>query len=101
MLYRMMFAILSAASAISPYPAGAADRYPVRPIRLVAGFPPGGGVDINARILADPLGKALGQTMVVDNRPGAGGRLGVELVAKASPDGYTLLLGGIGMAISR
>lgn len=82
-------------------PATAADRYPVRPIRLVAGFPPGGGVDINARILGDPLGKVLGQTVVVDNRPGAGGRLAVELVAKAAPDGYTLLLGGIGMAISR
>jgi tripartite-type tricarboxylate transporter receptor subunit TctC len=82
-------------------PVAAADRYPVRPIRLVAGFPPGGGVDINARILGDPLGKVLGQTVVVDNRPGAGGRLAVELVAKAAPDGYTLLLGGIGMAISR
>lgn len=82
-------------------PVTAADRYPVRPIRLVAGFPPGGGVDINARILGDPLGKVLGQTVVVDNRPGAGGRLAVELVAKAAPDGYTLLLGGIGMAISR
>jgi tripartite-type tricarboxylate transporter receptor subunit TctC len=93
-----LFAVLCA---LVPAPAATADGYPVRPIRLVAGFPPGGGVDINARILADPLGKVLGQTIVVDNRPGAGGRLGVELVAKATPDGYTLLLGGIGMAISR
>jgi len=81
-------------------PIAGAQSYPTKPIRLVAPFPPGGGVDINARILADPLGKALGQTIVVDNRPGAGGRLGIELVAKATPDGYTLVLGGIGMAIS-
>ena len=82
-------------------PIAGAQGYPTRPIRLVAPFPPGGGVDINARILADPLGKALGQTIVVDNRAGAGGRLGVEIVAYSNPDGYTLLLGGIGMAISR
>jgi len=82
-------------------PAAAADSYPVRPIRLIASFPPGGGVDINARLLAEPLGKVLGQLVIVDNRPGAGGRLGVEIASRATPDGYTLLLGGIGMAISR
>ena len=80
-------------------PVAAAD-YPQRPIRLVAGFPPGGGVDTNARLLADPLGKALGQTIVVDNRPGAASRLGTELVAKAAPDGYTLLLAPIDLAIN-
>ena len=99
---RIASALLSAAvCALVAASAAAADRYPVRPIRLIAGFPPGGGVDINARILADSLGAALGQTILVDNRPGAGGRLGIELVSKAAPDGYTLGLGGIGMAISR
>ena len=93
-----LFAFLCALLAA---PAAAVDRYPRKPIRLVAGFPPGGGVDINARLLADPLGKALGQTVVVDNRPGAGGRLGLELVSKANPDGYTLALAATGMAVSR
>ena len=95
--------VLLCAVVCAPFPAfgAATDRYPARPIRLIAGFPPGGGVDINARIVAESLGGALGQTIIVDNRPGAGGRLGIELVSKAAPDGYTLGLGGIGMAISR
>jgi tripartite-type tricarboxylate transporter receptor subunit TctC len=80
--------------------AAAADRYPERPIRLVVPFPPGGGVDINARILADPLGTALGQTVVVDNRPGASSIIGTDIAAKAAPDGHTLLISAITMAIN-
>ena len=77
-----------------------AQSYPARPIRMIAPFAPGGGTDITARILAEGLGKVLGQTVVVDNRPGAGSTLGTDLAAKASPDGYTLLLGNISMAFN-
>ncbi|WP_280189255.1 Bug family tripartite tricarboxylate transporter substrate binding protein [Delftia sp. PS-11] len=70
-----------------------AQSYPVRPVTLVVGFPPGGGADAVARIVADKIGKTLGQPMLVDNRPGAGTTLASEHVARAPADGYTLLLG--------
>lgn len=68
-------------------------EYPSRPITLVVGFPPGGSNDIVARIIAQPLGEALGTTVVVENRAGANAVLGTEYVARAAPDGYTLTLG--------
>jgi len=73
-------------------PGMSADKYPSRPIRLIVPFAPGGGTDIMSRILGVPVGQALGQTVVVDNRPGAGGALGAELAAQAEPDGYTLVM---------
>ena len=70
--------------------AAGAQSYPARPVRLVVPFPPGGGVDAVGRILAEPLGTLLGQPVVIENRAGAGGAIGVDAVAKSPPDGYTL-----------
>jgi len=76
--------------------AGAHAAFPERTVRIVAPFPPGGGVDIVARVLAQSYTESLKVQTIVDNRPGATGRIGTELVAKAAPDGYTLLLGSVG-----
>ena len=71
---------------------GNAQSYPAKPIRLVVPFPAGGATDIFARVLSQKMGDKLGQSVVVENRPGAGGTIGSDLAAKATPDGYTLLL---------
>ena len=73
--------------------AAAQPNFPARPIRLIVPYPPGGNVDITARIIGPVLGDLVGQTIVVDNRSGGGGNVGAALVAKALPDGYTLLMG--------
>src|SRR5687768_5152603 len=73
--------------------AGAQMGYPSKPIRLMVPFPPGGSTDIVARIVAQKLGAQLGQSLVIENRGGAGGTLGTAQVAKAAPDGYSLVVG--------
>jgi tripartite-type tricarboxylate transporter receptor subunit TctC len=69
----------------------AAQGYPAKPIRIVVGYPPGGSGDFTTRLIADELGKALGATTIVENKPGAGGSIASEFVAKSAPDGYTIL----------
>ena len=75
--------------------AHAQQNYPSRPVRMLVGFPPGGGTDIMARIVGAKLADTLGQQVVIENRPGAGGNISAELAAKAPADGYTLLMGHV------
>src|ERR1044072_7308511 len=79
-----------------PLGALAQGNYPTKPVTVVVGFEPGGGTDTTARILQKPLGDLLGQQVVVENRSGAGGDIAVDYVAKAAPDGYTLVLANVG-----
>jgi tripartite-type tricarboxylate transporter receptor subunit TctC len=95
------FTAIVLGSVAATVPALAQQKYPVRPIRVLIPFPAAGAADTIGRTIAEPLAAQLGQTIVMDNRPGAAGRLATDLLAKAEPDGYTILVGGVGpLAIS-
>ena len=89
--------VLWLALGMAAWPAGA-QPYPAKPIRFMVGYPPGGGTDLTARIVAERLSPALGQPVVVENRPGAGSNIAGEQVARAAPDGYTLFVSAGAMA---
>lgn len=88
--------VILALAALSPL-AASAQRYPMKPIRVLIGFPPGGGEDFHARTVATKLTELLGQSVIVDHRPGAGGAIAWEQVVKSAPDGYTLTITGGGL----
>jgi tripartite-type tricarboxylate transporter receptor subunit TctC len=94
-------AAFAVASLVAWTPLAPAQDFPTRPITLVVGFPPGGGVDIVARQIAPQLEKQLGQRIIVENRPGATGTNAMTTVAHAAPDGYTLMMGNLGMMAAK
>jgi tripartite-type tricarboxylate transporter receptor subunit TctC len=105
MITRRHLVGLAAASAlaptISPRIARAQQAWPNRVVKLVAPFPPGGGTDVVARILTNRLSEVWGQQVIVENKPGAGGNFGAEQVARSDPDGYTILIAALQMAVNR
>jgi tripartite-type tricarboxylate transporter receptor subunit TctC len=93
----MLRSLFCAAALSAAIPVGA-QPYPSQPIRMIAPFPPGGSVDIMARLIADPLGQQLGGKIVIENRSGASGNIGMEAAARSKPDGYTVVLNTIPLA---
>jgi len=94
-LRRLALCALLAGATVVAAPFASAQGYPARPVKLIVPFPPGGPLDVTGRLIAQKLTEAWGQAVVVDNKPGAGGNIGADLVAKAAPDGYTILLGAL------
>src|SRR5687767_13837973 len=89
-------ALVAAAFVLCAPAAAIAQSYPSKPVRIMVGYTPGGGVDTTARMVGQALGELWGTTVVIDNRPGAAGNVATEITAKAPPDGYTLVLCNIG-----
>src|SRR5688572_26933462 len=92
----VVFALVAAFAS----PAFAQPQYPVKPVRLIVPNPPGGGTDLVARVVSQKVSERWGVNLIIDNRPGAGGIIAVDVTAKSTPDGYTLLIGHFPLAIS-
>jgi tripartite-type tricarboxylate transporter receptor subunit TctC len=97
---RNFLAAAAALIVVSTATAGLAQFYPSKPVRVVVPYPPGGSTDIVARVIGEQLSQSMGQRFVVDNRPGAGGNIGMQLAAGAEPDGYTVVVGTTAHAIN-
>jgi tripartite-type tricarboxylate transporter receptor subunit TctC len=97
---RFLLLAAGAGASLAVSRTASAQAYPSRPVRIVVGFAAGGGTDLAARFMAQWLSARLGQPFIVENRPGAGGNVATEVVVRASPDGYTLLVGGVSNAIA-
>jgi tripartite-type tricarboxylate transporter receptor subunit TctC len=97
---RNFLAAAAALIVVSTATAGLAQSYPSKPVRVVVPYPPGGSTDIVARVIGEQLSQSMGQRFVVDNRPGAGGNIGMQLAAGAEPDGYTVVVGTTAHAIN-
>src|SRR4051812_43053799 len=105
LVFRAGFVLLICGSAAAPTTAqstskSAGHEYPTKPIRMLVGFPVGGGADVAARVIGPRMSEALGQQIIVDNRPGAGSAIASEITAKAPPDGYTLVSIGSSHAVN-
>src|SRR5688572_17371440 len=98
MLHRLILPAFALAATLAA-PPSPAQQYPTRAVRIVVGFAPGGSADVLSRILGQRLSESLGQPVIIENRPAAGGTVATEIVSKAQPDGHTLLLGSVGTMV--